>query len=59
MQIRKIQYLRSMKVVNGFNVYTHEEMLDRVIGKKGTTSRDKFEAKKQRAIKRKKNVQSI
>lgn len=48
-----------MKVVNGFNVYTHEEMLDRVIGKKGTTSRDKFEAKKQRAIKRKKNVQSI
>jgi HTH-type transcriptional regulator/antitoxin HipB len=32
-----------MKVVNGLKVYTHEEMLDRVIGKKGTPPREKFE----------------
>lgn len=32
-----------MKVVNGLKIYTHEEMLDRVIGKKGTPPREKFE----------------
>ena len=32
-----------MKVVNGLKVYTHEEVLDSAIGKKGTPSREKFE----------------
>jgi HTH-type transcriptional regulator/antitoxin HipB len=32
-----------MKVVNGLKIYSHQEMLDRVIGKKGTPVREKFE----------------
>lgn len=32
-----------MKVVNGLKLYTQEEVLDRVIGKKGSSVREKFE----------------
>jgi DNA-binding XRE family transcriptional regulator len=32
-----------MKVVNGLKIYSQEEALDRVIGKKGTPAREKFE----------------
>ncbi len=31
---------RKINVENGRKFYTHEEMLDRVIGEKGTTRRD-------------------
>jgi DNA-binding XRE family transcriptional regulator len=32
-----------MRIVNGLKVYSHEEVLDRVIGKIGTPPREKFE----------------
>ena len=32
-----------MRIVNGLKIYSHEEALDRVIGKKGTPPREKFE----------------
>ncbi len=34
-----------MRKVGDMQVYTHEEMLDRVLGKKGTPERDEHEAK--------------
>jgi len=32
-----------MKIVNGLKLYSHEEVLDSAIGKKGTPPREKFE----------------
>lgn len=34
-----------MNTVGTMKVYTHEEMLDKVVGKKGTPARNKFERK--------------
>lgn len=33
-----------MEIVNGMKVYSQDEMLDKTIGPKGTSERDKYEA---------------
>ena len=39
-----------MRVVNGLKIYTHEEVLDSSIGKKGTPKREKFEFEVQMGV---------
>ena len=39
-----------MRVVDGLKIYSHEEVLERCFGKKGTPTRDRFEFNSQMGV---------